>query len=77
MIALTRLNHVAVLLNSDLIETIESTPDTIIRLTNGQKLIVLEHADEIVEKVRDFRRSISSGLCEPKPVSISLAQTKA
>lgn len=58
MISLTRLNHVPVLLNSDLIETIETTPDTVIRLTTGQKLVVREGTEEIVDKVRSFRRSV-------------------
>ena len=58
MIYLTRINHVAMVLNSDLIEHIESTPDTVISLTNGQKFVVLETADEIIGKVVEFRRSL-------------------
>lgn len=58
MIALTRLNQATVLLNSDLIETVEATPDTVIRLVNGQRLIVCEKPDEIVRRVRRFRRSV-------------------
>ncbi len=45
-------------LNSDLIETIESTPDTVITLTNGKKYIVEETADEVVRLVMDFRRNL-------------------
>ena len=67
MIALTRLNHAAVVLNSDLIETIEVTPDTVIRLTNGQRIIVLEGTAEILEKVREFRRSVSGRWREAIP----------
>jgi flagellar protein FlbD len=59
MIALTRLNKVAVLLNSDLIETVEATPDTVIRLVNGQRLLVRESPEEVMQKVSDFRRSVS------------------
>jgi flagellar protein FlbD len=58
MIHVTRLNQSSVVLNSDLIEQIESTPDTLITLTNNQKLIVLETAEEIVERIRQYRRSI-------------------
>jgi len=58
MIHVTRLNQSSVVLNSDLIEFIESTPDTLITLTNNQKLIVRETADEIVERIREFRRSV-------------------
>lgn len=45
-------------LNAELIETIEETPDTVITLTNGKKLIVEESADEIVRKVMDYRRAL-------------------
>src|SRR5205085_11675545 len=58
MIQLTRLNHVPLILNSDLIEHIEVTPDTIITLTNGQKFMVLESSEEVVERVVWFRRAI-------------------
>jgi flagellar protein FlbD len=61
MIHLTRLNHIPLLLNSDLIEHIEITPDTVITLTTGQKIMVLESAEEVVERVVEFRRSILSG----------------
>lgn len=46
------------ILNAELIETIEETPDTVITLTNGKKLIVEESAEEIVRKVMDYRRAI-------------------
>lgn len=62
MIRLTRLNHVPLVLNSDLIEHIEVTPDTVISLTTGQKIVVLESAEEVMERVRQFRRSIFEGL---------------
>ena len=58
MIQLTRINHVPFVVNSDLIEHIESTPDTVISLTNGQKLVVAETVDQVVERVVAFRRAI-------------------
>jgi len=58
MIRLTRLNHVPLVLNSDLIEHIDVTPDTVITLTTGQILRVLESAEEVVDRVVDFRRRI-------------------
>ena len=61
MIRLTRLSHVPVVLNSDLIEYIDTTPDTVITLTTGQKLMVLEAAEEIIERVVEFRRAIGAG----------------
>jgi flagellar protein FlbD len=60
MIRLTRINQVPLILNSDLIEHVEATPDTVIALTNGQKLMVTESTDEIVQKVIEFRRSIAN-----------------
>jgi len=61
MIHLTRLNHTPIVLNCDLIEHIDTTPDTVISLTTGQKLMVLESAEEIIERVVRFRRSIILG----------------
>jgi flagellar protein FlbD len=62
MIHLTRLNRLPLVLNADLIEWIEVTPDTVISLTTGQKLVVLEPAEEVVKRVLEFRRAIYSGL---------------
>ena len=58
MIYVTRLNHTPVVLNCDLIEHIETTPDTVISLTSGEKMMVLESADEIIDRVVRYRRSI-------------------
>ena len=67
MIQLTRLNHVPLIVNSDLIEHVEVTPDTVVALTTGQKFLVLESAEEVVEKVIQFRRAIlAAGRCPLK-----------
>jgi len=66
MIQLTRINHVPLVLNGDLIEHIERTPDTVISLTNGQKLVVLEAPEEIVRRVVEFRRSLHQCCFESK-----------
>jgi flagellar protein FlbD len=60
MIRLTRINHVPLVLNADLIEHVEITPDTVIAMTSGQKFMVLESADEVIQRVVEFRRSIAS-----------------
>ena len=60
MIKLTRLNHVPLIVNADLIEHVEVTPDTVVALTTGQKFMVLESAEEVVEKVIQFRKTIMS-----------------
>ena len=59
MIKLTRLNHEPLVLNSDLIEYVEATPDTVITMTTGEKLRVTETADEVIARVIEFRRAIS------------------
>ncbi|MCC7236044.1 MAG: flagellar FlbD family protein [Bryobacterales bacterium] len=59
MIQVTRLNQKQLVLNSDLIEHVESTPDTVITLTTGTKFMVRESAGEIVRRVAEFRRQSS------------------
>ena len=61
MIRVTRLNHTPVVLNSDLIQEIEETPDTVISLTTGQKIMVLESPETIIDLVRKFQRSVKIG----------------
>ena len=58
MIYLTRLNSASLVLNSDLIEHIDITPDTVITLTTGQILRVRETAEEVVHRIVEFRRRI-------------------
>lgn len=58
MIEVTRLNGKVLTINCDLIELIEETPDTIITFTTGTKIVVKEEADEIKEKVVEYKRSI-------------------
>ena len=55
-------NDKELVLNAELIETIEETPDTVITLLNGKKLIVEESMDDIVRKVMDYRRALGRGL---------------
>jgi flagellar protein FlbD len=54
MITVTKLNDREVVVNCNLIEVIEATPDTTITMTTGRKLIVRESVDEIVERVIDY-----------------------
>lgn len=62
MIQLTRINHKPVVINADLIEHIESTPDTVVSLTTKQSLMVLETVEEVIDRIVEFRRRISAGL---------------
>ena len=70
MIRLTRLSGSQFVLNSDLIEKVDSTPDTLISLVDGKKYIVLESLEEIVELVMTFRAGVialSGRLSEGEP----------
>lgn len=68
MIQLTRLNQVPFYLNPDLIEHIETTPDTVITLTTGPKYLVRETAEEVVERIVSFRSRIHAGGLRPRPL---------
>ena len=77
MIRLTRLNRAPLVLNSDLIEHIDVTPDTVITLTTGQILRVRETAEEVVERIILFRRQIfgPDGLPMENPGNFDTAAT--
>jgi flagellar protein FlbD len=55
MIELTRLNGTPIVLNSDLIKTAEASPDTMLTLINGEKIIVRESREEVTERVLAYR----------------------
>jgi flagellar protein FlbD len=56
MITVTRINNQPITINAELIEFIESTPDTIVTTTHGKKIIVKDSIDSIIEKVIQYRR---------------------
>lgn len=58
MVHLTRLNHTPFVLNSDLIEHMQATPDTVITLTSGHNFMVLETPEQIISKIVTFRGRI-------------------
>ena len=58
MIMLTRLSGSQFVLNSDLIERIDATPDTVITLTDGTKYVVADSMTDVVAKVRSYRSEI-------------------
>lgn len=62
MIYVTRLNGEKIMLNSDLIEFLEETPDTIITLTTGKKIVVLESVGRIRDEIIKFKKQIHTGL---------------
>jgi uncharacterized protein YlzI (FlbEa/FlbD family) len=62
MIQLTRLNGQPLIINSDMIKLIENAPDTVISLVNGEKVLVREPADQVLERIVEFRRRVLDGL---------------
>ncbi|MGZ4611844.1 MAG: flagellar FlbD family protein [Kineosporiaceae bacterium] len=60
MIILTRLGGAQVAVNPDLIERAEPTPDTVITMVDGHKLLVAESVDEVVDAVRGWRASVAA-----------------
>lgn len=62
MIQLTRLNNSLITINSDLIKFVEQSPDTVITLLNGEKILVRESAEQILERIIQFRRRVLAGI---------------
>lgn len=58
MIRVCRLDGKEFVLNSDIIESIEATPDTIITLTSGKKFVVKENIDDVVDKIIQYKHKI-------------------
>ena len=67
MIRLHRLDGKEFVVNADLIETVEATPDTVLSLTTGRKLVVRESVEEVIEKVLHFNRRRSLGPVRWRP----------
>lgn len=59
VIHLTKLNNTPFVLNAELIETVEATPDTIISLVTGRKYLVRESVDEVREKCISYKKEIT------------------
>ncbi|MDR0271835.1 MAG: flagellar FlbD family protein [Clostridiales bacterium] len=59
MITVTKINDRDIVVNCDLIELIESTPDTTLTTTTGRKIIVLDTVDEILKKVVEYKGRIN------------------
>ncbi len=62
MIQLTRLNKHPLVVNSDLIKFVEQAPDTVITLVSGEKIVVRESAQDVLEQVVQFRRAVLQGI---------------
>ena len=61
MIAVTRLDGTQIVVNIDVIQWIEQTPDTLLALTTGERLLVREPVPEVVRRAVEFKREIAAG----------------
>ncbi len=68
MIKLTKLNGSPIMLNAELIETIEGSPDTVIALATGNRIIVKDTVDEVVAKVIEYRKKVNVESGTPNPI---------
>jgi flagellar protein FlbD len=78
MIQLTRLNNKPLTVNSDLIKFVEESPDTLVTLVTGEKIVVLEKVSEVLSRIIDFRRSVLQGLAlswDPSPAHALIARS--
>lgn len=75
MIEVTRLNGRPMLLNSDLIKCAEESPDTMITLITGEKLIVRETCEEISQRVQDYRSRLLAAVARRVPQGVGLERT--
>lgn len=62
MIELTRLNNRPLVVNCDLVKLIENTPDTVLTLTTGEKIVVSESCQTVIARVIDFRKKVFAGI---------------
>ncbi|MFN8121987.1 MAG: flagellar FlbD family protein [Thermoleophilia bacterium] len=76
MITLHKLNGEPVVLNAELIETVESTPDTLITLVDRRRLMVGESVSEVVQRVVDYRRVVSGAPVAAAAVAIMAAEAE-
>ncbi len=63
MIEVTKANQKRLMVNAELIVTVEGAHDTIVSLTTGEKLLVLEPVDLVVERILAYRRSLQPARC--------------
>jgi flagellar protein FlbD len=67
MIQLTRLNGIPIVLNSDLVKTAEASPDTMLTLINGEKIIVREPCEEVTERILAYRARLLASVAQRLP----------
>ena len=58
MITITRLDKRVIVLNADIIKTLEATPDTIVTLLNGDTIVVRESVEQVVQRIVEYQRQV-------------------
>src|ERR1035437_5441858 len=76
MIRLTRLNNRPLVVNSDLIKFIENAPDTVITLVSGEKIVVLETAQEVINRIVEYRQQLRRPLTAVVPSLVSAEKSE-
>lgn len=75
MVRVTRLDGSEIVVNADLIETLEATPDTVVTLSTGRRLVVREPVEEVIERVIAYRRRVAGWAVLPGgPVGTAVAR---
>ncbi len=69
MVLVTRLNNTEFFVNPDLIEFIEETPDTVVSLSTGKKIVVVESAEELVNRIIEYRKRTFKGILSGNVIS--------
>ncbi|MCG2726197.1 MAG: flagellar FlbD family protein [Elusimicrobia bacterium] len=68
MITLKKLNGTDIVINAELIETIEAAPDTVINLVTGNRFIVKDSVKDVIAKVTEYRKTVYSGKEAVNPI---------
>ena len=68
MIKVHRLNGTEISVNAELIEFVQATPDTGISLVTGNRFVVTETVDEVIEKVNEYRRKVYADKKNVNPI---------
>jgi flagellar protein FlbD len=70
MIRVTRLNGTTFVINAELIRELEATPDTVVTLITGTKLLVRESVDDVINAVIEYRREIGNPAAQHQPPTL-------
>jgi len=65
MVKLTKLNGSVIVVNADLVEFIEATPDCLLSMTTGRRLMVREGMEEVLDRLREYRRDVRGAYAVP------------